>query len=161
MFPYILTAAGALIKAFVDAVNGPSGVFLVISLAMAAIGIFMSIRDITDNSERIKQVLYHVAAWVVGYLIFTLIGIVLVLFVGALFLQFMGINVLGTVGNWLSNTLEAEEQPRQIVEEATSQPEKKVEVWRENGMMRENLKVSSDGERYYDPDDGEWHKIKK
>lgn len=44
--------------------------------------------------------------------------------------------------------------------ESTSTPEKKVEVWRENGMMTENLKVSSDGERYYDPDDGEWHRIK-
>lgn len=30
-----------------------------------------------------------------------------------------------------------------------------------NGMMRENLRVSDDGERYYDPDDGDWHCIKK
>lgn len=28
-------------------------------------------------------------------------------------------------------------------------------------MMRENLRVSDDGERYYDPDDGDWHCIKK
>ncbi len=41
------------------------------------------------------------------------------------------------------------------------QPVKEVEVWRENGYMKEQLKVSSDGERYYDPEDGEWHKIKK
>ena len=39
-------------------------------------------------------------------------------------------------------------------------PAPKVEVWRENGMMKEHLKVSSDGKRYYDPEDGEWHPIK-
>ncbi|MBQ8231490.1 MAG: hypothetical protein IJZ34_06165 [Lachnospiraceae bacterium] len=37
----------------------------------------------------------------------------------------------------------------------------KVEVWRMNGMVRENLKVNSDNTMYYDPDDGEWKKIKK
>lgn len=52
----------------------------------------------------------------------------------------------------------AEVDVSQPVPEAAA-PE--TEVWRENGYMRENLKVSSDGERYYDPDDGEWHKIKK
>ena len=43
----------------------------------------------------------------------------------------------------------------------TVQPAEKVEVWRENGMMRENLKVNSSGDMYYDPEDGEWHKIQK
>lgn len=38
---------------------------------------------------------------------------------------------------------------------------KKVEVWRENGLMTENLKVNSSGDMYYDPNDGEWHKIQK
>ena len=42
-----------------------------------------------------------------------------------------------------------------------NQSKTETEVWRMNGMMRENLRVSSDGERYYDPDDGEWHRIKK
>lgn len=36
-----------------------------------------------------------------------------------------------------------------------------VEVWRNNGMMRENLKVNSTGDMYYDPEDGQWHKIQK
>ncbi len=36
-----------------------------------------------------------------------------------------------------------------------------VEVWRENGMMRENLKVNSSGDMYFDPDDQQWHKIKR
>lgn len=39
--------------------------------------------------------------------------------------------------------------------------ETKTEVWRENGMLRENLKVNSTGDMYYDPEDGEWHKIQK
>lgn len=37
----------------------------------------------------------------------------------------------------------------------------KVEVWRMNGFMRENLKVSKSGDYYNDPDDGKWYKIKK
>lgn len=39
--------------------------------------------------------------------------------------------------------------------------EKNVEVWKENGLMKEYMKVSNDGKRYYDPDDGEWHRINK
>ncbi len=39
--------------------------------------------------------------------------------------------------------------------------EEKVEVWRMNGMVREDLKVNSDGTMYYDPDDCEWKKINK
>jgi len=50
-----------------------------------------------------------------------------------------------------------------VTEEKKEEPEKKeVRVWRENewGHVVENYKVSSDGERYYDPKDGEWHRIK-
>lgn len=36
-----------------------------------------------------------------------------------------------------------------------------VEVWRNNGMTRENLKVNSTGDMYFDPEDGQWHKIQK
>jgi len=35
----------------------------------------------------------------------------------------------------------------------------RVEVTRRDGFFVENLKVSSDGERYYDDRDGEWHKV--
>lgn len=42
--------------------------------------------------------------------------------------------------------------------------EEKVEVVRmhyNNGWVnRENLRVNSDGTRYYDPDDGQWHRVK-
>ena len=48
------------------------------------------------------------------------------------------------------------------VEEASRENEVRrphVEVTRRNGFFIENLKVSSDGERYYDDRDGEWHRI--
>lgn len=35
----------------------------------------------------------------------------------------------------------------------------RVEVTRQNGYFTEYLKVSSDGERYYDDRDGEWHRV--
>lgn len=45
----------------------------------------------------------------------------------------------------------APETPRETV----------TKVWREDGFGKEYLKVSRDGERYFDPEDGEWHRIKK
>ncbi len=35
----------------------------------------------------------------------------------------------------------------------------KVELWRMNGMMRQNIQVNSDQTLYKDPDTGEWRKI--
>ena len=43
-------------------------------------------------------------------------------------------------------------------EKTESVSEEKVEVWRMHGMVREDLKVNSDGTMYYDPDDCEWKK---
>ncbi len=45
--------------------------------------------------------------------------------------------------------------------ESVQQGQPQVKVWRGDGFGKEYLKVSSDGERYFDPDDGEWHRIKK
>lgn len=42
----------------------------------------------------------------------------------------------------------------------TAQSQPHVKVWRENGLEKDYLKVSRDGERYFDPEDGEWHRIK-
>lgn len=56
------------------------------------------------------------------------------------------------------------QQEKQQKEEARRVAEaKKPEVYREHyhdgWVNREKMKVSSDGERYYNPDDGEWHRI--
>ena len=79
----------------------------------------------------------------------------------------LGINVLGWVlglldGIGQDDTQEQIDEPFTYTPEAEIEEETapKVEVWRENGRMKEHLKVSSDGQRYYDPEDGEWHNIK-
>ena len=63
----------------------------------------------------------------------------------------------------ISEILDADlaRREREAAEEAARRkPE--VEVWREleNGNMK-RLQVNSDGSMYKDPDDGEWHKIRK
>lgn len=50
-------------------------------------------------------------------------------------------------------------------EERKKAEEKHVEVYKEHyhdgWVDRENMQVSSDGERYYDPSDGNWHRIEE
>lgn len=55
------------------------------------------------------------------------------------------------------------EKQKKAEEERKKAEAKKVEVYKEryhDGWVdRENMKVSSDGERYYDPSDGKWHNV--
>lgn len=57
-----------------------------------------------------------------------------------------------------TNGSDYKQEPEPVIKE---EEKKTVEVWRRDGYFAENLRVSRDGERYYDPDDGEWHRIKK
>ena len=65
------------------------------------------------------------------------------------------------------NAAESEKEPFSLFPDDTDSPsesteaetKKEVDVWRENGLMIEHLKVNSDQSMYYDPDDEEWHKI--
>ena len=70
---------------------------------------------------------------------------------------FIGYAVLSGAGDSSSQSSTTTYTPQK----SEPEPKKEVKVWRENGYMKEHLKVSSDGERYFDPDDGQWHKIKK
>lgn len=55
------------------------------------------------------------------------------------------------------------EMQKKAEEERKKAEAKNVEVYKEHyhdgWVDRENMQVSSDGERYFDPDDGKWHKI--
>ena len=169
MFPYILSAiGGALMAFFTNASEDMVGFGWIVGLICAGIGIFMTVRHEETRKDQLMDLAFHLGAFVVGVIVMHLVAVVIVLLVVAIFLQFMGINVLG----WLFGLLdgigqddgqEQLEEPFVYVpdeEPEEEAPAKTVEVWRENGMMKEHLKVSSDGERYYDPEDGEWHKIK-
>ena len=169
MFPYILSAIGGAIMAFLTNAGGDmAGAGWIIGLACAGIGIFMTVRHEETRKDQLMDLAFHGGAFVVGIIIMHLVAVVIVLMVVAIFLQFMGINVIGWVLGLLEGIGQGEEQ-EQIEEPFVyvpdeepheEEPTQKVEVWRENGYMKEHLKVSSDGQRYYDPEDGEWHNIK-
>ena len=94
-----------------------------------------------------------------GILIPIVIGGVVLVIV----LTFLGFNPLGAIMGAVSGSSGQEEDVFQLQQPAEQPVEQeKVEVWRrtENGG-REDLRVNSSGDMYYDPDDGEWHKIKK
>ena len=102
-----------------------------------------------------------------GVLCFTLIGIPICRMVEA-----MAVNPYEFLMEWMAQNErnsadEARRRQQRARMESFSTPrreeprvERRVEVTRQNGMMTEHLKVSSDGKRFYDPEDGEWHPIR-
>ena len=168
MTGYIITGIGAAIMTFISNMDGDNGLMgWIIALVCAGIGIFMTGKEITDKQEKLKDLGFHLLAFIIGVVAVYLFALVMGLVVLAIFLQFMGVNVIGWALGLLDGVdtravAQAEEEPFTYEpEEEPAEPEKKVEVWRENGYMTENLKVSRDGERYYDPDAEEWRPINK
>lgn len=169
MFPYILSGIGGALMSFMTNM-GEEMVLTgwIVGLVCAGIGIFMTIRHEETQKDKLMDLAFHAGAFVIGIIAMYAFALLFGLVVLGIFLQFMGINVIGWVMGLLDGIGQNErqeqiEEPFTYVpdeEEPEEEPTKKVEVWRENGYMKEHLKVSSDGERYYDPEDGEWHNIK-
>lgn len=169
MFGYILTGIGAAVMTLINSGSDDGTLGWIIALVCAGIGIFLTIREAENRQEQLMDLAFHLGAFIIGVIAIHFVAVVIALFVLAIFLQFMGINVFGWLLGQLdrlTQNLDSQEQIEEpfvyVPDEAPEEeaPAPKVEVWRENGYMRENLKVSSDGERYYDPEDGEWHNIK-
>lgn len=60
----------------------------------------------------------------------------------------------------LWNEVETSRRRHTKSDHSSAEPRRRrVEVTRRDGFFVENLKVSSNGERYYDDRDGEWHKV--
>ena len=168
MFPYILSGIGGAIMAFLSNTGEDMvGTAWIIGLVCAGIGIFMTIRHEQTRRDQLMDLAFHAGAFLIGVVAMYAFALLFGLVVLGIFLQFMGINVIGWVLGLLDNI--GQDAPQKQVdepfvytpdEEPEAEPAPKVEVWKENGMMKEYMKVSSDGKRYYDPDDGEWHNIK-
>lgn len=104
-------------------------------------------------------------AEILGIILFFILGIAWLIFVvktlfGGGSDSSSGIGMLAGLAGLYANTaidewLNTSEQTKK----EHSYSEKKTEVWRMNGMMRENFKVNSSGDMYFDPEDGEWHKL--
>ena len=169
MFPYILSGIGGAIMSFMTSMEDTALMGWVVGLACAGIGIFMTIRHEETRKDQLTDLAFHGGAFVIGIIAMYAFAVLFALVVLGIFLQFMGINVIG----WFLGLLDGLGQnldQEQIEESYTYVPDEEpeeeyttqqVEVWRENGYMKEHLKVSSDGQRYYDPEDGKWHNIKK
>lgn len=124
--------------------------FAVIGGILILSGVLKTLRN-KGHASKLYALLVHVLMFILLDLLaqFLVPMVILLVVLVVLFFAFGG----GSIGALISGlNSRQEEQPR---------VEKKVEVWRENGLMRENLKVNSTGDMYYDPDDGEWHKIEK
>ena len=146
---FIATLIGVICKACVDTLaGGDTGgnaqfvtiLFTGIAVILTIIGVLTTVIPAQPGKKKLIVLGIHGAIWVVGYF-----------------------NPLGAIMGAVSGSSGQEEDVFQLQQPAEQPVEQeKVEVWRrtENGG-REDLRVNSSGEMYYDPDDGEWHKIKK
>lgn len=125
-------------------------VFAIIGGIMILIGVVKTLGN-KDHTSKPYALVVHVLVFILSTLLTKfLVPVLITLVILAIAVVFFSGGSIGTIVNGSGS--QHMEQPRD---------EKKVEVWRENGMMRENLKVNSTGDMYYDPEDGEWHKIQK
>ena len=136
------------------------------ALALAAITFLLSLRYQMPALYRVRLLLMALLAgmgkWMSLVLKITLVGIPV-----ARAVETAGYEGTNAVIEMMLDAADEREASSASVEPAdyipVAEPEavekKNVQVWRENGMMKDYYKVSSDGERYYDPEDGQWHKI--
>ena len=170
---FFSTLIGVICKACVDTLaGGDTGgnaqfvtiLFTGIAVILTIIGVLTTVIPAQPGKKKLIVLGIHGAIWVVGYF---LLGILIPIVIGGvvlvIVLTFLGFNPLGAIMGAVSGSSGQEEDVFQLQQPAEQPVEQeKVEVWRrtENGG-REDLRVNSSGDMYYDPDDGEWHKIKK
>ena len=129
--------------------------FAVIGGLLVLRSVFKTLRN-KGHASKLYALLVHVLMFVLLDLLAQfLVPMVIILVVLAVIVVFLG---GGSIGSALDEVAAQREAQRRAEEQAKE--EKKVEVWRMNGMTRENLKVNSTQDMYFDPEDGEWHKIK-
>ena len=155
---YMLTGVGGLIFG-VLAVFGLSGggrdqeilafwFLAIIAIIPILIGLIKTLKN-GDHQSKLFALVDHALVFLVMRFIATLLVpvviILVVLFVVAK--VFLGVGVSDALQSF----------------DSTSEPEpetkKEVKVWRGEGLGKEYLKVNSTGDMYFDPEDGEWHKI--
>lgn len=130
--------------------------FAVIAGFLILSGILKTLKN-KDHASKLYALLVHVLVFVLMDLLAQfLVPMVIVLVVLAVIVVALGGGGIGAIISGLGS-----QQVEHMREEEPPRTEEKVEVWRENGMMRDNLKVNSTGDMYFDPEDGEWHKIQK
>lgn len=78
---------------------------------------------------------------------------------GSVIILFLFLVMAGSGSSATSSSTSPRTERKHEETEADSAPD--VKVWKEDDYgYKEYLKVSSDGQRYFDPKDSEWHKIK-
>lgn len=170
---FFLTLIAVLCKGVLDALVGPgdasdnsvfaSVIFNGLAVILTVIGVLTTVPRAEGRDGKLRTLAIHLGIWIVGYFLAKiLVPVILAAVAIFVVLTFLGVDVLG----WLTRLVGGQENSQDdymTYEEPRPEPEpepkKHVKVWKENGFGKEYMKVSSDGERYYDPDDGEWHRI--
>lgn len=168
-----LTLIAVICKAVLDALVGPGDtsdnavfagvIFNGLAVILTVIGVLTTVPRAEGRNGKLRALAIHLGIWVAGYFLVKILVPVIIAVVGiAVVLTFLGFDVLGWLtglsgdrGNSQDDYVTYEEPEP----EPEPEPKKHVKVWKENGFGKDYMKVSSDGERYYDPDDGEWHRI--
>ncbi len=170
---FICTLIGVICKACVDALAGgetggnagfTNSLFTGLAVVLTVIGVLLTVIPAKPAKNKLIVLGIHAAIWVVGYFLLQfIIPIILVAVLLCVVLTFLGFHPLSAIFRLISGSAPAQEENFVPVQQPTEPPaEQKVEAWRrtENGG-RQDLRVNSSGDMYYDPDDGDWHKIKK
>lgn len=159
-FPeYLLTGiAGTIFLIYYSVIEGFQDIGIgfwfvfAIDALLIVLGVRWTILNKRHNNKVIAFVNHILTFFIIGFVGKIVLSILFVIAIAIGLIAFLnGAEAVTSFFDFLTPTTDYP-KPKQ---------KEKVEVWRENGMMRENLKVNSSGDMYYDPDDGEWHKIQK
>lgn len=127
MLPYILSGIGGVLMAFLSSTGEDmAGTAWIVGLICAGIGILMTVRHEETRQDQLMDLAFHAGAFIVGIIVIHLVAVVIGLVVLAVFLQFMGINVLG----WALGLLDGigqDDTQEQIEEPFTYTPEAEIE----------------------------------
>lgn len=159
-FPeYLLTGIAGTIYMFyeefaggIKEFGGGFWVVFAIDALLIALGIRFTVLNQRHNSKIIAIIDHILTFFIIGivgkFILSLLIGIALIC---GIIIWFKGTEKITSLFSGFTST------------SSDTKPVEKedVKVWRENGMSKEYLKVNSSNDMYYDPEDGEWHKIQK
>ena len=170
---FIATLIGVICKACVDALAGGdtggnagfvTAMFTGIAVILTVIGVLVTVIPAQPGKKKLIVLGIHGAIWLVGYFLLSIIiPIIIAAVLIVVVLTFLGFHPLSGILNMLYGSGAAQEDVYEYQQPAEQPVEKEqVEVWREDEAgRRHNLRVNSTNDMYFDPEDGDWHPIKK
>ena len=129
----------------------PTLIFVVVSAVGLVVGmVFAKLRDMREGED--------------FSIIVTLVEGFLTVVMALLYLVFGWFGFMSEASSGSGSNSSKKKKDVYIPPESKAEPEKKTEVYKEHihadgSYYREKMKVNSTGDMYFDPSDGDWHKI--